>query len=158
MRSGDYVTLRNRCIRLAALRSHLCNVPGSHSRSHLCNSPLPLRTPAALSPESPTLHFFLIHCIGSRWVPPAPRSPPRTEKRQERVVAEVESGWDATAKENANDGNQKQATDHQAEEEEEGNGEEEMETVRRPRPLRAGRVAMLTQMKMIGQQTMKSHT
>lgn len=150
MRSGDYVTLRNSCIRLAALKSHLCNVPGSHSRSHLCKSPLPPRTPAALSSESPTLHFFLIHCIGSRCAPPAHRSLPRTEKRQERAVEEGESGWDATANGDANDGNQKQETDHQAEEEEEGNGEEEVEKVRRPRPLRANRMTMLTLAKMIG--------
>lgn len=74
----------------------------------------------------------------------------QTETREERVVKEVESGRDTTANENAYEGNEEQETDHQAEEEEKGAGEEEVEKVRRPRPLRANRMMMLTLMRMTG--------
>ncbi|KAK2110627.1 hypothetical protein P7K49_010373, partial [Saguinus oedipus] len=108
-------------VRLLAHCSRLSRVP-----------PLPLQTPAALSPESLTLAFFLITCIGSPVCPTVSDAAIDTSskittkdlKEKKEVVEEVENGRDAPANGNANEENGEQEADNEVDEE---GGEEEEE-------------------------------
>ncbi|VTJ66510.1 Hypothetical predicted protein [Marmota monax] len=117
---GEHMLEQNLSSRLAALKSHLCIVPGYSSPlpQHLHAPPLQPRTPAALSPQSLHSSFLfnplygitgtLHHVRRGLWTL-ALKSPPKENEEQEadnEVDEEEEEG-----------GEEK--------EEEEGDGEEE---------------------------------
>ncbi|XP_049744403.1 prothymosin alpha isoform X1 [Elephas maximus indicus] len=125
---------------LAALKSHLCIVPGSGSALAAVTSAARLlcrrglRLPSRQSPR--TRAFFVIRCIGSPACPTMSDAAVDTSseittkdlKEKKEVVEEAENGRDAPANGNAeNEENGEQEADNEVDEEEEEGGEEEEE-------------------------------
>ncbi|XP_006876419.1 PREDICTED: proline-, glutamic acid- and leucine-rich protein 1-like [Chrysochloris asiatica] len=134
---------------LAALKNHLCIVPGwvrlsaprlSAPSSHLRRAPSspPLWTPPApLSPESansrtlchPLYRITSVpHHVRRGWaVDTSSKITTKDLKEKKEVVKETENGRDAPANGNANEENGEQEADNEVDEEEEEGGEEEEE-------------------------------